>query len=191
MAGLKWANVDLDVGVARVVETRVVVAAKPTVSKPKTEAGRRAVPLDERLVAELRAHKAQQARERLSAGTAWEESGFLFVDELGRPYRPETLSRNFTKLATKAGLPKIRLHDARHTAASLMLASGEPPKVVAEILGHSSPTITMNIYQHLMPGMGEAAGERLTSLLSGVPGQQALPEVVGGVARQSLAMSDR
>lgn len=56
-----------------------------------------------------------------------------------------------------------------------MLASGEPPKVVAEILGHSSPTITMNIYQHLMPGMGEAAGERLTSLLSGVPGQQALP----------------
>jgi integrase len=73
-----------------------------------------------------------------------------------------TLSRQFTKLATKAGLRMIRLHDTRHTAASIMLAAGESPKVVAEILGPSSPTITMNLYQHLMPGMGDAAGERLT-----------------------------
>lgn len=155
---------------ARVVETRVEVSAKATSSKPKTEAGRRAVPLDERLVSELRSHRTRQARERLSAGTAWEESGYLFVDELGRPYRPETLSRNFKKLATEAGLPKIRLHDARHTAASLMLAAGEPPKVVAEILGHSSPVITMNIYQHLIPGMSGDAGARLTGLLAGTAG---------------------
>jgi integrase len=58
----------------------------------------------------------------------------------------------------------------RHTAASFMLAAGEAPKVVAELLGHSSPTITMNVYQHLMPGMSEAAGERLTGLLGGMPG---------------------
>ena len=89
------------------------------------------------------------------------------VDELGRPYRPETLSRNFAKFAARAALRVIRLHDTRHTAASLMLAAGEPPKVVAEILGHSSPTITMNIYQHLMPGMSEQAGARLTGMLTG------------------------
>ncbi len=170
VSGLKWQNVDLDRGVIRVVETRVVVSAKATASTPKTAAGRRAIPMDDRLVSELKSHRARQATERLAAGAAWEESGYLFVDELGRPYRPETLSRNFTKLAAKADLRPIRLHDTRHTAASLMLAAGEAPKVVAEILGHSSPTITVNVYQHLMPGMGEAAGARLTGLLAGTSG---------------------
>jgi integrase len=92
------------------------------------------------------------------------------VDELGDPYRPETLSRKFTKLAGDAELRIIRLHDLRHTAASLMLAAGESPKRVAEILGHSSPTITVNVHQHLMPGMGDAAGARLTGLLAGSAG---------------------
>ena len=154
----------------RVVETRVVVSAKATASTPKTAAGRRAIPLDDRLVSELKAHKARQARERLAATSAWEASDYLFVDEVGKPYRPETLSRRFTKLTKGVGLRSIRLHDTRHTAASLMLAAGESPKVVAEILGHSSPTITVNVYQHLMPGMGEAAGARLTGLLAGSAG---------------------
>ncbi len=91
----------------------------------------------------------------------------MLVDALGHPYRPETLSRQFTKLASNGTLRIIRLHDTRHTAASLMLAAAESPMVVAEILGHSSPTITMNVYQHLVPGMGDAAGARLTDLLTG------------------------
>lgn len=78
------------------VETRVVVASKPTASTPKTAAGRRAVPLDGRLVAELRSQWARQATERLAGGEAWEETGYVFVDELGHPYRPETVSRQFT-----------------------------------------------------------------------------------------------
>lgn len=167
VSGLEWSNVDLDRGVVRVVETRVVVSAKATASTPKTAAGRRAIPLDDRLVSELKSHWARQAAERLAAGEAWEDSDYLFVDEVGHPYRPETISRQFTKLSTDAGLRTIRLHDTRHTVASLMLAAGEAPKVVAELLGHSSPTITMNVYQHLMPGMGEAAGSRLTGLLGG------------------------
>jgi integrase len=88
---------------------------------------------------------------------------------------PESLSRQFTKPSTAAGLRRIRLHDTRHTAASLMPVAGEAPKVVAELLGHSSPSITMNFYQHLMPGMGEAAAQRLTGLLSGDPVPRALP----------------
>ncbi len=166
VAGLKWLNLDLDGGAMRVVETRVVVGSKPTASTPKTDAGRRAVPLDERLVKELKSHRARQAEERIAAGTAWEDSGYVFVDECGHPYRPEHISRRFATLAERAELRAIRLHDLRHTAASLMLAAGESPKVVAEILGHSSPTITQNVYQHLMPGMSEGAGERLTSLLA-------------------------
>jgi integrase len=167
VSGLKWSNIDLEAGVLRVVETRVVVSATATFSTPKTAAVRRAFPLDDRLVSELKSHRARQAAERLPAGEAWEDSDYLFVDEVGRPYRPETISRQFTKLSKTAGLRSIRLHDTRHTAASLTLAAGEAPKVVAELLGHSSPTITMNVYQHLMPGMGEVAGSRLTGLLGG------------------------
>jgi integrase len=166
LAGLRWSAVDLEAGTLRVIETRVVVAAKPTKSTPKTAAGRRSVPLDQRLVAEMKSHRARQSGERLAAGESWEDTGFVFVDELGRPYRPELISRRFGKLAAAAGLRPIRLHDLRHTAASLMLAAGESPKVVAEILGHSSPVITQVVYQHLMPGMSESAGERLTDLLA-------------------------
>jgi integrase len=169
VSGLKWSNVDLEAGVLRVVETRVVVSARATASTPKTAAGRRAIPLDDRLVNELKSHWARQAAERLAAGEAWEDTDYLFVDEIGHPYRPETLSRQFAMLSKTAGLRIIRLHDTRHTAASLMLAAGEAPKVVAELLGHSSPTITVNVYQHLMPGMGEAAGARLTGLLTALP----------------------
>lgn len=166
LCGLRWANLDLDTGVLRVVETRIVVSSKPTASTPKTSAGRRPVPLDAHLCAELRSHRARQAQERLAAGPAWEDTGFVFVNEMGVPYRPETISRVFLRLADAAQLRRIRLHDTRHTAASLMLAAGENAKVVAEMLGHSSPVITQVVYQHLMPGQGAAAAERLTGLLS-------------------------
>jgi integrase len=156
----------------RIIETRITVAAKPTASTPKTNAGRRSIPLDIGLVDELRAHKARQAEELLAIGRVLVPRDFIFTDKLGEPYRPEHFSWEFAKATKKAGLRVIRLHDRRHTAASLMLAAGEAPKVVAEILGHASTTITVEIYQHLMPGMSEAAGERLTGLLSR-PGQSA------------------
>jgi integrase len=167
LAGLRWSATDLDAGTMRIIETRVTISSKPMSSTPKTNAGRRSIPLDAGLVAELRSHWARQGEERLAAGEAWEDSGFMFVDKLGHPYRPEVFSRMFTKLAEKAKVRVIRLHDLRHTSASLMLAAGEQPKVVAEILGHSSPVITMTVYQHLLPSMGEEAGKRLTGLLTG------------------------
>ncbi len=166
LAGLRWSAIDLEAKTLRVIETRVVVESKAVASTPKTAAGRRSIPLDDHLVAELRFHRARQAEERLAAGAAWEDTGYLFVDELGGPYRPETFSRMFTHLSAEAGLRRLRFHDGRHTAASLMLAAGESPKVVTEILGHTSPVITQVVYQHLMPGMGETAGARLTGLLA-------------------------
>ena len=91
----------------------------------------------------------------------------MFTDELGAPLHPEHYSTRFGTLVDLAGLRRIRLHDTRHTAASLMLASGENVKVVVELLGHSSPSITQTIYQHVMPGMSEGAGERLSVALLG------------------------
>jgi len=167
LAGLRWDAVDIEGGTLRIVRTRVLVDGKPVDSVPKTEAGRRTIPLDSSLVASLRSHKTRQGQERWAAGEAWGHQGYVFTDELGAPLHPETFSTRFETLAAGAGLPRIRLHDLRHTAASLMLASGENVKVVAELLGHSSPTITQTIYQHVMPGMSEAAGERLSASLLG------------------------
>ncbi len=143
LAGLKWANVDLEGAVLRVVETRVVIAGKATPSTPKTAAGIRTIPLDEALAAELTSHWARQSADRLPAGEAWEDTDYLFVDGLGRPWRPERISRTFLRLTAAAGLRRIRLHDTRHTVASLILADGVPAKVVQEMLGHEDVTITL------------------------------------------------
>src|SRR5262249_44585309 len=123
---LRWSSVDLDAGRLAIVETRVVIDARPVTSKPKAGSAR-SIPLDPRLIAELRAHQIRQRRdEHWRAGEAWVGTGHLFVDELGRPYRPETVSRMFGRLAEAAGLRRIRLHDLRHTAATLMIANGTP-----------------------------------------------------------------
>jgi integrase len=93
--------------------------------------------------------------------------GHLVADELGRPYHPDWISERFGQLQAATDLPRIRLRDCRHTAASLMLASGVPTKVVSDLLGHSSPTITLTTYAHVMPGMAEQAGAALSASLLG------------------------
>lgn len=165
LAGLRWEAIDLEGQVLSISRTRVVVDGKAIDSAPKTAASRRTIPLDVELVSRLRAHRAAQSAERLAAGPAYEEGGYVFADELGRPLHPDTISDRFEKLARATGLPRIRLHDLRHTAASLMLASGVPTKVVSDLLGHASPTITLGIYAHVLPGMAEEAGAALSASL--------------------------
>ena len=153
-----------------IVMTRVMVGAEAIDSTPKTNAGVRRISLDRRLVDELRSHKARQSADRLLAGEAWEESELVFVDELGVPILPQTISRRFDGLVAAAGLRRIRLHDTRHTAASMMLAGGTPVHVASKMLGHSSPTITLSIFAHVLPGQDEEAGERQTEALASVAG---------------------
>jgi integrase len=167
LCGLRWRDVDLDAGSIAVTRTRVVVDGKAVDSEPKTAAGVRSVPLDGSLVALLRARRVQQAADKLAAGPAYSDGGYVAADELGGPLHPDVVSDRFDKLVAKAKLRRIRLHDCRHTAASLMLASGVPVKVVREMLGHSSPTITLSIYAHTLPGMGHEAGAALSASLLG------------------------
>lgn len=166
LCGLRWNDVDLEGGVLRVNRTRVLVDGVPSDSLSKTAAGRRSVPLDSTLVVLLRRHRASQASEKLAAGESYEDAGWLVADELGRPYYPDTISERFDDQVRAFGLRRIRLHDCRHTAASLMLASGVPVKVVADLLGHD-PRVTLATYAHVIPGMGEQAGAALSSALLG------------------------
>jgi integrase len=167
LCGLTWSAVDLDAGTLRIEATRTIVNGQAAPSRPKTAAGLRSISLDAHLISLLRTLKARQAAEKLAAGPAYEDGGYLVSDELGRPYRPDTISGWFDLKVKETGLPRVRLHDCRHTAASLMLAAGVPVKVVSEMLGHAGVAVTLSVYAHVMPGMAEEAGAALSASLLG------------------------
>jgi integrase len=121
--------------------------------------------LDPETVAVLRAHRKAQAAERLAWGPAWQGRDLVFCREDGTPIWPRTFSRTFASHVEDAGLPAIRLHDLRHTHASLALAAGIHPKVVSERLGHSSVAITLDVYSHAIPALQEDAAARVAALI--------------------------
>lgn len=110
----------------------------------------------------LTRHRATQNRERLLAGSRWQQHGFVFATTIGTPLDERNLRREFYALLKVAKLPKIRMHDLRHSFASILVATGEHPKVVQELLGHSSVQLTLDTYSHLLPDLGlkeRAAGD--------------------------------
>ena len=125
----------------------------------------RVVGIDRDTVEGVKAHRTLRKRERLAAGEAWEESGQMFTDELGRRLHPEYVSRRFRELAAEAGLPVIKFHAARHTAATLALAAGVDIKIVSEQLGHSTTRITQDLYQHVRLQVHQDSAEKVVELL--------------------------
>jgi integrase len=105
----------------------------------------------------LRAHRAHQAAERLSWGASYTDSGLVITTEDRRPLHPETLSGLFVRQAKRVGLPPIRLHDLRHSVASILLARGVHPKVVSEMLGHATIALTLDTYSHVIPSLQQEA----------------------------------
>ena len=160
LLGLRWTDVDLGAATLQVVETRVV-AAEVLTGPPKTQAGARVVALDEGTVAALATWRRRQAEERLVAGPVWVDHGLVFVDELGRPPHPETLTRWWNAAVAAAGARPIRLHDARHSAATMALRAGVPLKVVTQRLGHADVAVTMRVYQHVTAQDDRAAADAL------------------------------
>src|SRR5918997_1584398 len=169
LLGLKWADIDLEktatLSVNRSMDT---LYGPPEEKAPKRQSSRRTVVLVPEAVAALRLHRRRQAEERLAAGPVWREQDLVFPTTLGTPMLGDNLlKRNLRPLLEKAGLPPLTFHELRHTFATFHLASGEKPKVIQEILGHSSIKTTMDTYSHVVPGMQEEAAERLQRLLFG------------------------
>jgi integrase len=166
LCGLMWQDVSLDHGNVAVRRARVPVAGRVTEGTPKSDRAR-VVALAASSVAALRSHRAEQLSERLAWGEGWTDTGYVFTREDGTPVRPDAVSREFDALVRAAELPRIRLHDLRHTHATLGLASGVPAKVMSERLGHTKVGITLDLYGHVVPGMQEAAAAQIESLLFG------------------------
>lgn len=163
--GLAWDAVDLDAGVVTVRETRVVAGREVVRSTTKNGKVRR-VPVGPEVVSDLRAFKALQARERLQAGESYTTHGLVVVDELGNPMRPERYGDLFQAHARAAKLPRIRLHDLRHTAASLLKSKGVPMLTAASLLGHD-PMIFAKVYGHDYEEDLRRASDALSACLVG------------------------
>lgn len=177
LIALRWQDVDLKRGTIQINRTAQVIRGKGVVwSEPKTARSRRLIPLPEAAVELLKAHRKRQLEHRLRLGDMYQDEDLVFARPDGRPYSPEHVSQHFALVLKKAGLPHIRLHDLRHTHATWLLQEGVHPKVVAERLGHSTTTLTMDVYSHVLPTMQAEAARTIDRVFSGAgkddrPGQ--------------------
>lgn len=162
--GLKWSDVDFDHGRLALQRQRVMRGSE--VAERQTKTGKtRPVSIDAGTVAVLRRQSQQQLDDAAEWGEAWVATGHVFTLEDGEPWRPNAITRLFDRAVKTVDVPRIRLHDARHTWATLALRAGVHPKVVQERLGHKTISITMDTYSHVMPDMQESAAELVAALV--------------------------
>lgn len=166
--GLRWQDVDPEAGTLRIAYQLQRLHGQWELVEPKTSRNRRTIALLLSTVQALRDHRKRQLEEKLLAGPQWQETGLVFATRVGTPLdRPNIVRRSFKLILKKAGLPDIRFHDLRHTAASLLLVQGVSPRVVMENLGHSQISLTMDTYSHVMPVLQREAADKLEAILSG------------------------
>jgi integrase len=173
--GLRWSDVDLEKRTLHISQSlqRLLTGSDVNGKKSalqatetKTDGSRRSLALPDSVIRALKARRVKQAEERLAAGAEWKDCGLVFTTATGRAVEPKVLHREYKSLLKKAELPTtLRFHDLRHSAASLLLAEGVHPRAIMELLGHSSITVTMNVYGHVMPAMMREAADKMDAIL--------------------------
>jgi len=163
--GLRWSDVDLEAGRLSVRRALIPCGREVIVSEPKTVKGRRVIALDPGTAEVLKGQAARQLEEQRDWDEAWVETGLVFTQENGAALDPESVSRYFRQAVKQSMLPQIRLHNLRHTHATLALQAGVHPKVVSERLGHATIAITLDTYSHAIPAMQEAAAALIAELV--------------------------
>ncbi len=162
---LRWTAVDLGVGSLTVSRQHVDVGYRVIEGEPKTRRGHRRIALDPGTTAHLAAHRRSQITHALAAGLPDTATGFVFARADGASYHPDFVTKHFDLLVRRTALPRIRLHDLRHTHATLGLAAGIPAKIMADRLGHSSVMLTLDTYSHVTPAMDHAAADLIAGLV--------------------------
>jgi integrase len=165
LLGLRWEDLNLDAGTLAVRRTLSETRTGHKFELPKN--GKvSSVKLSQRAVEALKSHRAHQNEERLKAGSLWQDHDLVFPTGIGTTMSGTNLTgRHFKPLLTKAGLPAIRLHDLRHTCATILLMAGKHPKYVQELLGHASISITLDTYSHVVEGMDGGLAEAMDEAL--------------------------
>jgi integrase len=167
LLGLKWDDVDLKNGVIHLQRTLTRHKGRLHLGETKTKRSRRTVNLTEPAIEALRGHLQRQLGEMEQLGDLYRDQGLIFSTQAGTPINPTNLrKRSFEPLLRKAGLPKIRFHDLRHTCATLLLGQNVHPKYVQELLGHATVAITLDTYSHFIPSMGTQTARAMEDALS-------------------------
>ncbi|MEJ7818776.1 MAG: site-specific integrase, partial [Rubrobacteraceae bacterium] len=164
LLGLKWEDVDLEAGMLQVRRTLSEARSGRVFESPKSGKGR-SVRLTKRATAALRAHRKAQLEERMARAGLWQDNGLVFPSTTGTPLGARNLVRSYKLRLERAGLPDIRFHDLRHTCATLLLRQGVHVKFVQELLGHGDVALTLNVYSHVLPDMGDAAAGAMDDAL--------------------------
>jgi len=164
--GLRWKDINFNSHRLQVRQALVSVAYKIIVSTPKNHRAR-VVDLDEATANELRRHRERQLSDKLEWRSDYRNADLVFCKENGDPLHPQTFTQSFDRAVAKTDLPRIRLHDLRHTHATIALSAGIPPKVISERLGHESPAFTLKQYAHVIPGMQADAAAAIARLVTG------------------------
>lgn len=167
--GIKWEDVNWQnrkIQIKRQVQRR---KGGLEFCEPKSETGRRVITLGKTTISKLKDYYIVQQKEMIEAGDKWKNNDLIFCTSIGTPLEPANILKALKKCLQDAGLPPIRFHDLRHTAATLMLLEGINPKIVQERLGHSDISLTLNTYSHVLPSMQEEAAEKMDELLTVIP----------------------
>lgn len=163
--GLRWSDVNLKEQKISVTQSLIYDDEGFRFSDLKTKSSKRLISIDDDLTAELKQYKAQQNQFKLALGSEYHDLDLVCCREDGKPIYPRTLAQHFENVIKKAGVPKIRLHDLRHTHATILLKLGENPKVVSERLGHSTVTMTLDTYSHVTPDMQKVTADKFGTAL--------------------------
>ena len=185
--GLRWGDLDFDASQLAVTYTITTAGSDQIITgPPKTPRSRRHIFLDDATLAILRDHRKRQREGRLVAGAAWETvNDLVFRDELGNAIHPDWFSNEFERLVRRVGIKRIRLHDLRHTYATLALKAGMHPKVVSERLGHATVGVTLDLYSHVTPSIARDAADVVASRVLGQAGPHAQPSSKGAFRRRN------
>ncbi len=162
--GLCWSDIDFGEKTAR-VRRQIVRGAQ--IDRPKSYAALRTVPLPLFVLDALRQHKADQNEVRLVMGNDFNSSGYVFIDEMGAPWNPDSISSLYRRITIGTGLSGLRFHDLRHSAGSILIAAGISIPVVSEILGHADPAVTMRVYAHALKNSQSAAADVMDKEVGG------------------------
>jgi len=185
LLALRWRNLDLNNGKLSVVETAYRLGSgEYRIKAPKTSLSRRTVILPPSLIELFKVYRFDQELLRIQLGISLNADDFVFIRPDGSPINPNAVTLAFRRIIKRAGLKNIRIHDLRHTHATLMLKAGIHPKVVSERLGHANIGITLDIYSHVLPGLQEAAAEKFDRIFEVDETENSEPSVIKMLSKE-------